>query len=84
MVENGMNLKGPTHLDRITINPDVMDCQPCIRGLRIPVSLVVKLIASGKSIREILDDYPELEEDVKQALEYAAWATAETSIPMVP
>jgi len=80
-----MNLKGPTHLDRITINPDVMDYQPCIRGLRIPVFLVVKLMASCKSIREILDDYPELEEeDVKQALEHVAWATAETSIPMVP
>jgi len=49
------------------------------------VSLIIKLIASGKSIKEILDDYPELEEeDVRQALEYAAWATTEASIPMTP
>ncbi|MEM3449319.1 MAG: DUF433 domain-containing protein, partial [Nitrososphaerota archaeon] len=65
-----MNLKRPLNLDRITIDPDVMDGQPCIRGLRIPVSLIVKLIASGKSVKDILDDYPELEEeDVRQALE---------------
>lgn len=49
------------------------------------MSLIIKLIASGKSIKDILDDYPELEEeDVRQALEYAAWATTEASIPMVP
>jgi uncharacterized protein (DUF433 family) len=80
-----MNLKRPIHLDRITIDPDVMGGQPCIRGLRIPVSLIIKLIASGKSVKEILDNYPELEEeDVRQALEYAAWATMEASIPMIP
>jgi len=80
-----MNLKKTHHLDRITIDPDVMGGQPCIRGLRIPVSLIIKLIASGKSVKEILDDYPELEEeDVRQALEYAAWATTEASIPMIP
>lgn len=51
--------------------------------LRIPVSLIVKLIASGKTVQDILDDYPELEEgDVKQALEYAAWATSERSFPV--
>ncbi|NHV98189.1 MAG: DUF433 domain-containing protein [Thaumarchaeota archaeon] len=80
-----MNLKKTHHLDRITIDPDVMGGQPCIRGLRIPVSLIIKLIASGKSVKEILDDYPELEEeDVRQALEYAAWATTEASIPIIP
>jgi len=80
-----MNLKKTFHLDRITIDPDVMGGQPCIRGLRIPVSLIIKLIASGKSVKEILDDYPELEEeDVRQALEYAAWATTEASIPIIP
>jgi len=80
-----MNLKRTLHLDRITIDPDVMGGQPCIRGLRIPVSLIIKLIASGKSVKEILEDYPELEEeDVRQALEYAAWATTEASIPIIP
>lgn len=67
-------------LNRITIDPETMGGQPCIRGLRISVSLIVKLIASGKLTQDILDDYPELEEgDIKQALEYAAWATSERS-----
>lgn len=65
-------------LDRITFDPEVMGGQPCVRGLRIPVSLIVRLVASGKTVAEILEDYPELEEeDVKQALEYAAWTSSE-------
>jgi len=65
-------------MDRITIDPDVMGGVPCIRGLRIPVSMIIRLLASGKSIKEILEDYPELEEeDIYQALEYAAWVTSE-------
>ena len=59
-------------MDRITIDPEVMGGQPCIRGLRIPVALIIKLIASGKKSKGILEDYPELEEDIKQSLEYAA------------
>lgn len=69
--------------DRITIDPEVMGGQPCIRGLRIPVSLIVKLIAAGKTIKEIIRDYPELEEeDIKQSLEFAAWMTSEKSLPV--
>jgi uncharacterized protein (DUF433 family) len=69
-------------LDRITVDPEVMGGQPCIRGLRIPVSLIIRLVASGKTTKEILEAYPELEEeDIKQALEYAAWATSEKVIP---
>ncbi|MBE9592978.1 MAG: DUF433 domain-containing protein [Proteobacteria bacterium] len=53
------------------MDPEVMGGQPCLKGLRIPVSLIIKLIASGKKIEAILDDYPELEEeDVKQSLEF--------------
>ncbi|MEM3594104.1 MAG: DUF433 domain-containing protein, partial [Candidatus Jordarchaeaceae archaeon] len=64
--------------DRITIDPNVMGGQPCIRGLRIPVALIVRLVANGKTFKEIVEDYPELEEDdVKQALEFAAWVTTE-------
>ncbi len=70
-------------LDRITINPAVMGGQPCIRGLRIPVSLIVKLVASGKLVQDILDEYPEMEEeDIRQALVYAAWAASEESFPV--
>ena len=62
-------------LDKITLDPEVMGGQPCIRGLRMPVSLIVKLIAHGKTAEEILADYPELEkEDIMQASEYASWA----------
>lgn len=69
--------------DRITIDPDTMGGQPCIRGLRIPVSLIVRLLAAGKTAKDVLQDYPELEEeDVKQALEYAAWTASERSIPL--
>ncbi len=58
-------------LDRITINPEVMSGQPCIRGLRIPVSLILRLLARGKTILQILEDYSELEEDdIRQALSF--------------
>jgi len=71
-VENKINL------ERITIAPEIMGGQPCIRGLRIPVSLIVRLVAHGKTSEEILMDYPELEgEDIKQALEYASWTVSE-------
>ena len=47
-------------LDRITFNPKIMAGQACIRGMRIPVSLIVNLVANGKSNLDILDDYPYL------------------------
>lgn len=60
-------------LDRITVDPEIMGGQPCIRGLRIPVSLILRLLASGKTIRQIVKDYPELkEEDIKQAFWFAS------------
>jgi uncharacterized protein (DUF433 family) len=44
--------------------------------MRIPVSLVVNLVANGKPIEEILEEYPDLEaEDIRQSLLYAAWLT---------
>ena len=70
--------------DRITIDPGIMGGQPCIRGLRIPVSIIVKLIAGGKNMEEILNEYPELEEeDIRQALEFAAWMVSEKQLPMI-
>ena len=63
-------------LERITFNPAVMAGQACIRGMRIPVSLIINLLARGKHVEEILEEYPELErEDIQQALEYAALLT---------
>jgi uncharacterized protein (DUF433 family) len=69
-------------LDRITFDPHVMGGQACIRGMRIPVSLVVNLVANGMAEGEILAEYPDLEgEDVRQALRYAAWLTTEQVLP---
>lgn len=60
-------------LDRITFDDQVMGGRPCIRGLRIPVSVVLKLLAGGMSPSEILADYPDLEPaDIDQCLSYAA------------
>ncbi len=71
-------------LDRITVNPNVCLGQPTIRGMRITVSVILKMLAAGKSIQEVLEAYPELEvEDVQQAIEYAAWVVSD-QLHMVP
>ena len=65
-------------LKRITVNPNICLGQPTIRGMRITVSVVLKMLAAGKSVREVLDAYPELEaEDVDESLKYAAWVVSE-------
>ena len=65
-------------LDRITFNPAIMGGRACVRGLRIPVSLIVSQVAHGATFDEILAAYPDLErEDITQAVEYAAWLTRE-------
>ena len=65
-------------LDRITIVPDVCLGQPTIRGTRITVSVVLKMLACGKSVDDVLDAYPELErEDVYQAMQYAPWIVSD-------
>jgi uncharacterized protein (DUF433 family) len=69
--------------DRITIEPDTMAGQPCLRGLRIPVATVVAMVADGMTVQEIVTDLPELEaEDVAQALRYAAAAVRERELPL--
>jgi len=71
------------NLTRITFNPEVMGGKPCIRGLRVTVGTLVGLIGSGKTIDEVLVDYPYLErDDVLQALSYAAWRAEEREIPI--
>ena len=65
-------------LDRITFDPQIMGGRACIRGMRIPVSVIIGQFAHGATREEILGDYPDLEpEDIQQALEYAAWLTQE-------
>jgi uncharacterized protein (DUF433 family) len=62
--------------DRITFDPQIMGGRACIRGMRIPVSVIVGQVAHGATNQEILEGYPELEPaDIEQALQYAAWLT---------
>jgi uncharacterized protein (DUF433 family) len=68
-------------LDRITQDPAVMGGKPCIRGLRVTVGAIVGQIGAGRNVQDILGDYPYLEqEDVAQALRYAAWRAEEREV----
>ncbi len=59
--------------ERIVVQPDLMLGQPCIRGTRLPVYVVVEAIATGASQQELMVEYPFLEsEDIAAALVYAA------------
>ena len=63
-------------LDRITLDPDICNGKPTIRGLRITVKTVLEYLAAGESIENILDAYPLLEkEDVIAAIQYAVKIT---------
>lgn len=70
-------------LTRITLNPKVMGGKPCIRGLRVTVGAIVGLVAAGHSFDDILKAYPYLEEeDLREALAYAAWRVEEIELPL--
>ncbi len=72
-----------TQLTRITMDPAVMGGKPCIRGLRVTVGTIVGLVASGRTPAEIVQAYPYLEEeDVREALAYAAWRAEEFEVPL--
>ncbi len=59
--------------DRITFDPKILGGRACIRGMRIPVSVIVGQVAHGSKPGEILTEYPSLEpEDIQQAIEYGA------------
>lgn len=61
------------HLDRITVDPEVMGGRPCIRGLRFPVSRILGMLAAREDEATILANHPDLEaDDIHQALSYAA------------
>lgn len=72
------------NLKRITFDPNVMGGKPTIRGLRVTVGMIVGLIAAGHTTEEILKAYPYLEEeDIREALTYAAWRVEEIELPLV-
>ena len=69
---------GRLMFDRITFDANIMGGRACIRGMRIPVSVIVGQIAHGATFQEILEGYPDLQEDdIQQAVQYAAWLTQE-------
>lgn len=71
--------------DRITFDPNVMGGRACIRGMRVTVSLIVNLVANGMTAGDIVETYPYLEpDDIRQALQYAAWLAEETVHPLEP
>lgn len=59
--------------ERISSEPDILHGKPCIKGTRIPVYLIVSLVAEGESVENIIKDYPSITpEDITAALRYAA------------
>ena len=63
--------------ERIEINPDIMLGKPVIRGIRIPVELILRKLSEGATEAELLDAYPRLElADIRAALAYAADSVA--------
>jgi uncharacterized protein (DUF433 family) len=60
-------------LRRITVDPEVMGGKPCIRGMRVTVGMIVESLSAGRTIEQLLADFPYLEEpDIREALAYAA------------
>ena len=60
-------------LERITVDRNVLDGKPCIRGKRISVQTVLEFLSAGESYEEILHQYPSLEEkDIQACLKFAA------------
>jgi uncharacterized protein (DUF433 family) len=72
-----------TKLDRITVDPQVMGGRPCIRGLRMPVSRILGMLAAGEDEATVLRNHPDLEpEDIRQALAYAALLADNQVVPL--
>ena len=69
--------------DRITQDPGVMGGKACIRGMRVTVGMIVGQIGAGRTIEEVLSDYPYLQrEDILQALRYAAWLAEDREVAL--
>jgi uncharacterized protein (DUF433 family) len=57
---------------RITMDPDIMGGKPCIRGMRVTVGMIVEALSAGRTIEQLLVDFPYLEEpDIRDALAFA-------------
>lgn len=70
---------------RISHNVEIMGGKACIKGTRVTVGMILAQIGAGKSIDELLEDYPYLtREDIVQAILYAAWAVEARESVVVP
>jgi uncharacterized protein (DUF433 family) len=70
-------------LDRISIDPNVCFGKPCIKGTRIWVSLILDFLASGESVEQILEAYPQLSaDDIRAAIAYGAEVARERIVPV--
>jgi uncharacterized protein (DUF433 family) len=71
------------YFERITVDPEQMGGVPCVRGLRIPVATVLRILAGGLTEQKILSEYPDLEtEDIRECLRYAAASALERELPL--
>jgi uncharacterized protein (DUF433 family) len=69
--------------DRISINPQICHGQACIKGTRIPVYQIVRMLANGDTIDDLLQEYPSLKrEDILASLDYAASLAEEFVSPI--
>jgi len=70
--------------ERITINPNQMNGEPCIRNLRIPVATIITMIPQEMTTEKILEYYPDLEkDDIAEALNFAAETVREKELPLI-
>ncbi len=68
---------------RITMDPEVMGGKPCIRGMRVTVGMIVEALAAGRTIEQLLTDFPYLEEaDIREALGFAAQLAQGHDVPV--
>jgi uncharacterized protein (DUF433 family) len=68
---------------RIGIDHRIMGGVPCIRGTRIPIAMIVRMVADGTPVAQLLDEYPQLSaEDVREALRFAAASIDQRTIPL--
>ena len=68
---------------RISLDPEIMGGRACIRGTRVTVGMLVGQIGAGRSIEQLVDEYPYVtREDVLEAVRYAAWLAEEREIEL--
>lgn len=69
--------------ERILINPKVCHGQACVKGTRIPVYQIIRMIANGDTIDDLLKEYPSIKrEDILACLDYAAALAEEQVTPI--